>query len=162
MVGVKLRLSAGFKAFLFLIVTTLTGCASAHQYVPLPNQDVDVEQVALSRVYVLRPSTLGAALKLTIRDEIRDVGKTGAKSFLCWERRPGQATIIGEAENRSSVLLDLEAGKRYYVKQGIRMGVMMARNELEVLDDEEGRRLLSKCRKPAVKTDKAPPLPEKV
>ena len=39
-------------------------------------------------------------------------------------------------------MLTVEAGKTYYLQQGIRMGVMKARNELSVMDDAEGQKKL--------------------
>jgi len=52
------------------------------------------------------------------------IGKTGPKSYLCWERNPGAVLITGKAENKSTVSLNAEAGQAYYIQQHVRMGIL--------------------------------------
>jgi hypothetical protein len=40
--------------------------------------------------------------------------------------------------------LKVEAGKTYYLQQEIRMGMMKARNELAVMDDDKAKEKLAK------------------
>ena len=59
-----------------------------------------------------------------------------------------------KSENVDAVELDVEAGKIYYIQQHVRGGAFRARTKLEVLDEAEGERLLAKCKKYGIITDK--------
>jgi hypothetical protein len=124
------------------------GCASTVQYMPMPDQSKAVEDPAKGRIYVFRPAGVGTAISMTVSDTGNPVGRTGPKGYLCWERQPGDAVIGGSAENVSKVSLPVRPGSIHYVFQHLRMGIWIARNDLEVVDETEGRKQLKKC-KPA-------------
>jgi len=88
---------------------------------------------------------------MDVRDGVQLIGKTGPKSFLCWEREPGQTTILGNAENVSSLPLIIAKGEVYYIQQRPRWGLTMARNELRLMKEEVGKKTLAKCKPPKVK-----------
>lgn len=135
---------------MLVVVLFASGCASAKQYVALPDQKVEVENQEMGRIYVLRPSSLGAAISMAVKDDNQLVGDTGAGSFLCWERNPGEAKITGKAENESWVKMYVDKGKRHYVLQRMQMGAFIARNKMEVISEEEGKKYLGKCKPPKV------------
>jgi hypothetical protein len=126
----------------------VVGCASTKQHVKMPNLTVPIEDAAKARIYVIRPATMGGAVSMSVRDGERAIGDTGPSSFLCWEREPGMATIVSKAENEAKVDLTVESGKTYYLLQSVKMGMMMARCSLEVIDETRGKQLLKGC-KPA-------------
>ena len=63
--------------------------------------------------------------------------------------------ITGKAEGISQVPLTIEPGGVYFIFEHVRMGFLMARNELEVLDEQQGREILKRCH--AAKIAPAPP-----
>lgn len=126
------------------------GCAS--QTVAIPNQLNDIKGSNLARIYVLRPTIVGGAISMTITDNGQNIGKTGGKGYLCWDRQPGKAEICGKAENESKVTIDVVAGQVYYIHQHVEMGIVLPRNKLEVVSAERGQELLKKCNTP--KADK--------
>ncbi|MBI9020161.1 MAG: DUF2846 domain-containing protein [Verrucomicrobia bacterium] len=130
-----------------LLLALATGCASTKQFVPMPNQNkqVDADKV---RIYVVRPTTIGAAVSMKVVDSGQFIGQTGPKSYLCWDRDPGMTVISSKAENKAKVSLEAEAGKVYYIQQHVRMGLLYARNKLTFLNDAEGRKIVSKCSPP--------------
>jgi hypothetical protein len=131
-------------------ILVVSGCATAKQYVPLPNQSVEVENPEMTRIYVLRPSTLGAVIPMAVKDGDQLMGETASASYLCWERPPGDTQITGKAENESWVKNYFDKGKRYYVLQRMQMGAFIERNKLEILTEEEGKKYLKKCHPPKV------------
>ena len=116
------------------------GCASTQQFVPLPDQTKEVEDSAKGRIYVMRPATIGAAISMDVSDEGKIIGSTGAHGFLCWEREPGDVVISSKAENTSAVNLPVKAGQVHYIFQHLRLGLVMARNKLEIITEEEGKK----------------------
>ena len=136
--------------FAVVAVLFLSGCAGAKQYLPLPDLTVPVENPDYGRIYVLRPTPFGSAVSMKVREGIKNIGVTGPNSFLAWEREPGPASIVSKAENDEVLNFEVEKGKAYYVQQHVRMGLMEARNELELLSEDEGKALLSKCKAPKV------------
>ena len=135
---------------LFPLLLILANCTSTQQYVTLPDQGQEIADPSMGRIYVLRPAALGSAVSMEIRDGDQVIGKTGPKGYLCWERSPGTTEVVGKAENESSVTVDVERGTVYYILQQIQMGILMARNKLELLTKTEGQEVLAQCKPPEV------------
>ena len=134
-----------------LAALLLMGCASAHQYVPIPDLSKQVEDPNKGRVYVLRPSGFGGAVGMNVADGGQPIGSTGPGRFLCWEREPGDVIITSTSENTSRVSIPVRPGSVHYILQNIRMGIWMARTDLEVIDTERGLKELKKCKAAEVK-----------
>ncbi len=134
------------KASQFIFLIFLVGCASSRQYVPLPDLSRPIENTDQGRIYVLRATPFGCAISMKIREGVRTIGVTGPNSFLVWDREPGHASIVSEAEDDSVLDLEVEKGQTYYIQQHVKMGLLMARNELELLSDDRGKTLLKKCK----------------
>jgi hypothetical protein len=124
----------------------LVGCASTKQSVRIPDLSVPVEDMAKARIYVIRPAFIGSAVTMKVSDNDEPVGKTGPKSYLVWERPPGDAFITSKAEKPCSVALHCEAGKAYYILQRVEPGVWYARCRLEEIDEQRGRDFLKGCK----------------
>jgi len=126
----------------------VAGCASNVQFVKIPNLQQRVEDPTKGRIYLIRPSVMGAAASLEVWDGKQHIGNTGSQSFLCWERPPGEAIISGREENVSTVPVWVQANEVYYIFQHLRVGWVQARNELEVIPAIEATKLLKKCKPP--------------
>jgi hypothetical protein len=126
----------------------MTGCVGTRQYVPLPDQTKTLEDPAKARIYVMRPSRVGTAVSMSVSDDGKLIGSTGAGGFLCWERLPGDSIVSSSSEGVSQAPLSLKAGETYYIYQHLRMGVWIARCELEVINAQQGRNVLKKCHGP--------------
>lgn len=105
---------------------------------PTPDQPADK-----ALVYVLRPSMMGNKVqtKLAVDGEWKGVNR--GNNYFYFTLEPGEHYFCSEAENHSLLTLKVEAGKSYYVQQHIRMGVMKARNEIEPMDEGEGKTKLA-------------------
>lgn len=130
------------------LAALLTGCASNQQFVHFPDQKVRVADPTKGRIYVVRPSAMAKAASIEVWDGNTHIGNTGSKSYLCWERPPGDAIISGKEENVSTVSLWVKTNSVYYIFQHLRMGWVAARNEMEVISEEKALPLLKKCEPP--------------
>ena len=129
---------------LFVAVSCLffVGCASTQQFVPFPDQSKTTEDSTKGRIYVIRPATVGAGISMDVSDDGKIIGSTGPHGFLCWEREPGETIISSKAENTSAVKVPVKAGQAHYIFQHLAMGWVMARNRMEIVTEEEGKRIL--------------------
>jgi hypothetical protein len=73
------------------------------------------------------------------------VGDTAAKTFHWVEIDPGKHTLIGKAENESSVDFNAAPGQNVFVWQEVKLGILSARNKLQLVDDEKGRSGVTEC-----------------
>ena len=96
-------------------------------------------------VYVLRPTSIGSIVKMEVTANGQYIGATGGKRYIYTILDPGKYIFSSKAENTSELHIVLEAGKTYYLEQKVKMGLIMARNELLRLDDIEGHKKLSQC-----------------
>jgi len=83
-----------------------------------------------------------------VSDSGKLVGSTGAHGFLCWEREPGNIVVSSKAENMSAIKVSVEAGKVNYVFQHVGIGVLTYRNRLEIVSEDEGKKVLKECNPP--------------
>ena len=89
---------------------------------------------------------MGAAVKMDVDFDGKPIGQTVAKSYFALEVAPGKHTLISKAENDSVLDVDAEAGKNYFVWQEVKMGLMYARNKLQIVDEVAGKAGVSECK----------------
>lgn len=102
---------------------------------PIPEQPTDK-----ALIYVLRPSMIGMAIqsKLAVDGDWKGVNR--GNNYFYFTLDPGEHLFCSLAENRSLLKLSVEAGKTYYLQQHISLGVAKARNKIELMRDEEGKK----------------------
>jgi hypothetical protein len=137
-----------FLTLLSAISLLFAGCASTQQFVPFPDQAKVVEDPTKGRIYVMRPATVGAAISMDVADSGKIIGSTGPHGFLCWEREPGDIVVSSKAENTSAVKVSVEAGKVNYIFQHMEFGWISARNRLDIVTEDEGKKVLKECNPP--------------
>jgi len=93
-------------------------------------------------VYVLRPTMLGNKIQSKVAADGEWKGVNRGNNYFSFTLPPGQHHLCSQAENRSVLTLKVEAGKTYFLQQHIEMGLLKARNRLDVMSDEEGRKKL--------------------
>ena len=127
----------------------MTSCASTFQYSKIANPSNN----EVATIYVLRPSSFGSAIKFGIYQDEKLIGKLGPKSYLAWNVIPNgrEITIISKSENKDILTINPQAGKTYYIKQKVKMGVAIARTGLEFIDESEGKDILKKLKTPKSK-----------
>ncbi|MBN3815104.1 DUF2846 domain-containing protein [Paraburkholderia sp. Se-20369] len=119
----------------------LAGCAS----VPMgdPQRDAELKTFNAPQekaaIYVYRNESMGGAVKMPVTLDGKILGDTAAKTYLYSEVEPGRHQLVSKAENDSTLDVDTVAGKIYYVWQEVKMGIMYARNKLQLVDDATGQ-----------------------
>jgi hypothetical protein len=122
----------------------LSGCAS----VPMESADKDQALKSFSAppqdqagLYIFRDSSLGAAVKKTIKIDDEVVGETAAKTYFYRLVSPGLHVLATESEFGDNLLeLNAQAGKNHYVRQSIKMGVFVGGAKLTEVSESEGQK----------------------
>lgn len=147
-----------------LILALFSACVSQHrQRVHFPDQDKLIENAQKGRIYVIRHPWLWNIAShmalVSIYDGDMEIGSiAGHRGFLSWERDPGQAAIAC-VPGPGQVTVTVESGKVYYVLQHLvpdwatnnyltPPGGEGLSSRLELVDEETGRKELSKAKPP--------------
>lgn len=136
-------------SFFFVIaLSLLTGCAT------LPSPEKMAQEVSgynlpkqsdteSSLVYVVRPSSLGTLVRFNVflddKEVSSEMGWNRGSQYIYFYVNPGKHTIFSIAENWAEISIDLKAGETAFVKQNPEMGIIMARNSLEIIPEIEGK-----------------------
>ena len=98
----------------------------------------------MAMIYVLRPTMMGNGIqtKLAVDGEWKGVNR--GNNYFFFPLRPGEHYVCSKAENRSVITINVEAGKTYYLQQHITMGVLKARNSVDVMKEDEAKGKLEK------------------
>lgn len=124
----------------------LSACATTQQVVDIPDQNTTVASSAKARIYVMRPSIIGAASGFTVYDGKQFIGMTYSKGCLSWERKPGKVELVSKGENTSKLNFTAYKGMTYYFKQNPAIGLMGPRNNLVKISSEQGKKYLETCK----------------
>lgn len=96
----------------------------------------------VATVCMYRPTNLGAALTIPVRDNGQLVGVTRAFSYFCWFAEPGRHRIAvaggSDAEDRN---FDLRAGERLQLQHEINIG----NDALRIIDPREAQTFANEC-----------------
>lgn len=94
-------------------------------------------------VYVVRPSSLGTLIRFNVfldgKEPASEMGYTRGAQYIYFYVSPGKHLIQSKAENWAEITIDAQAGQVIFLKQDPQMGIVMARNNLNAIDDVEGR-----------------------
>jgi len=97
-------------------------------------------------VYFIRPSSLAKLVTIGVECDGNGLGSTKPKQYIYAILDPGKHTFTSHTENHASLDLTLEAGKIYYIQQKIKVGLVVARVGLEVMNESDGRKALNDCK----------------
>jgi len=145
-----MRLNTRFTLVIALLIASfMAGCAS----VPMTSIDDDakaksfVVQKDKSSIYVYRNESLGGAIPMTVALDGKVAGQSAMMTYFLFEVVPGAHEVSSIAENTSTLKLQTEAGKAYYVWQEVKMGMWMARSQLQQVDEPTGRKAVLECKR---------------
>lgn len=136
-------------AALAALVVLVTGCAS----VPMASLDDDARAknfaVAPGKasIYVYRNESLGGAIPMTVTLNGKVAGQSGPQTYYLWEVEPGAHEVGSIAENTSTLKLDTRPGQAYFIWQEVKMGLWMARTQLQQVDEATGRKGVAECKR---------------
>ncbi|HVF37321.1 MAG TPA: DUF2846 domain-containing protein [Sphingomicrobium sp.] len=99
--------------------------AAAEATVVLPTPTAGKGQVVF-----FRPSSMGFAIKCTVRENGAMVSRVGAGKYHVVEVEPGLHNFTAKTEKTDEVAVQVEPDETSFVKCGISMGVMVGRPNL--------------------------------
>jgi hypothetical protein len=146
--GNLMNFSRRLAAFLVLLASLfVTGCAS----VAMTSQIDDAKAKSFAvrpdkaNIYVYRNETFGAAVPMTVTLNGKVAGQTASKTYFLFEVDPGAHEVGSIAENVAALKLSVVPGKSYFVWQEVKMGLWMARTQLQEVDEATGRGAVAQC-----------------
>lgn len=128
---------------IILVAFLLSSCAATRQYA-IARPDLPAEESA--SIFIIRPSPIAVSVRAGVYQDGELMGDLGAKNYIRWQV-PANGEVIdlmSKTENRSRYSFTPEAGKSYYFKVALRIGIVFTRNKLRLLEEEEGEELLAK------------------
>ena len=99
-----------------------------------------------SGLYLYRDSAVGRALKKDLRVDGKCIGESAPDVFFYTEVAGNKEHVISTESEFSPNTLTLlfEAGKNYFVRQYIRLGVFVGGADLEVIPEAQGKEAVAK------------------
>jgi len=124
------------------ISLSVIGCASvnmgdAHQDASAKKFTAPKDNTA---VYIYRNESIGGGVKMDVALDGKPIGQTAAKTYLFKEVAPGKHTITSTAENTDTMEIEAKPGALLYIWQEVKMGVLYARNKLQLVDEVQGKK----------------------
>lgn len=130
------------------IVALLAGCASVKME---PKEASDKAKqfgaptAGMAGVYVYRDSFVGKALKKDVWIDGKCIGESGPDVFFYTEAAPGKHTLSTESEfSPNDLAIMLEAGKNYFYRQFIKLGLVKGGADLEPIAEAEAKPAIAK------------------
>ncbi|MDR2118559.1 MAG: hypothetical protein LBP25_03375 [Tannerellaceae bacterium] len=127
-----------------LFATSLlwTGCGAGKASLSAtPGETYRLDE-SCALIHVYRPaSMMGRAMSyhLNLDDEavfrVKNKSKTTVRVT-----SEGKKTLWAKTETREELPIEIELGKEYYVRCGVRMGALVGRPRVELVDGETGKR----------------------
>jgi hypothetical protein len=134
---------------ILVILVNLTGCA----YVPMATTADDqlrkqflAPTEGKSGLYIFRDSYLGTALtkKIYIDDQL--IGTTAPKTYFFREISAGHHKLATESEfSNNEISIFTNPGSNYFVRQYIKIGVIIGGANLEQVTEEDGKKGVLDC-----------------
>jgi hypothetical protein len=135
--------------FAIVVALSLSGCASVEMASMAESaraKEFNPPSDGNSGVYLYRDSFLGKSLKKDLYIDGQCIGETAADVFFYAEVK-GDKTHRVDTESEfspNSLELLFEAGKNYFIRQFIKMGVFVGGAGLEQIEEEQGKKAVSK------------------
>ena len=112
--------------FVILCFALLTGCATTNMLRPAQPPALTANQDS-SLLVILRDGWLGSAIVFCNYLDGKFIGETTGSTYFVTQVPPGEHYVVGTTENTAVAYLNFEAGKRYFLRQGVTMGIWRAR-----------------------------------
>ena len=132
------------KSFAALTMTfVLVGCASVSMGDAKQDQALKTFQALptdKAGVYIYRNETMGAAVKMDVMIDGKNIGETAANTYLYREVAPGIHTIQSKAENTDTLEVELKPTTLTFIWQEVKMGILYARTKLHLVSEQEGKK----------------------
>lgn len=136
------RLTFSLVSLVLLALTTACATAPESRDARLKRFEAMGEVASL---YVYRSEALGPGDRMEVVLDGKPLGRTGAKTYLHSAIAPGTHKLVSKAENVEVLEFEAMAGKLYFARQEVRLGIFGSRSRLAIVNGEEGRRGVLEC-----------------
>lgn len=136
------------KGLLLGAILFLSGCAT----IPMEPKETSMKAKSFNPpaegnagLYIYRDSMLGAALKKDIWVDGKCIGESAPHVFFYEDVKGNQEhTVSTESEfSPNNLLVKIESGKNYFIRQYIKMGAFVGGANLELMGEEEGKKAIT-------------------
>jgi Protein of unknown function (DUF2846) len=132
------------SVFTLAAIILVSGCASVEMASKAESEKVkefNPPSQGNAGVYVYRDSFVGKALKKDIWIDGKCIGESAPDVFFYTEVEGGKSHKVDTESEFSPNTLELvfEAGKKYFIRQFIKMGVFVGGAGLETISEEQGK-----------------------
>ena len=94
-------------------------------------------------VYVVRPSSLGGLIRFNVfvgdEEPASEMGYTRSSQYIYFNLTPGKHRILSKAEVLAETEVSAQEGDIIFIQQEPSIGIVMARNNLFKLPEDEGK-----------------------
>ncbi len=147
-----------------LLVFFAAGCATLPAPDVMKNEIMNYQLPQLPEegkalVYIVRPEFAGGIVRFNVflddQEAESEMGYTRNQQYIYFNLMPGSHKIYSKAENWAEADVDVKPGEIIFIKQEVKMGIIMARNALSVIEEYEGKYHVKTLKKgEIIKTDK--------
>ncbi len=131
-----------------IVIALLAGCAS----VKMESKEASAKAkqfaappAGMAGIYVYRDSFVGKALKKDVWLDGKCIGESAPDTFFYTEASSGKHTLSTESEfSPNDLAIMVEAGKNYFYRQFIKLGLVKGGANLEAMTDEQGKVAVAK------------------
>ncbi|MCB2148921.1 MAG: DUF2846 domain-containing protein [Deltaproteobacteria bacterium] len=109
-----------------ICIALLTGCATTQMIKPEQPPELAAKPDSALLV-IIRDTFLGGGIVFWNYLDGKFIGETMGKSYFITHVPPGRHYVVAATENTGIADLDFQAGRHYFLRQGIAMGVWRAR-----------------------------------
>lgn len=100
----------------------------------------------MGQVVLFRPGGMGSAVKCTVRENGKMVGRVSGNRYYVIDAEPGAHSFTAKSEATDTVTVQVESDETTYVKCKIAMGVMVGRPNLSPSTEEEWLKASAKAK----------------
>lgn len=134
-----------YKVIAVFFVLALSGCASGPSFQDYAG-DIEAASSDEGRIYMYRPSILGAALQPKVHLNNDIVGNAVSQGFFYVDRPAGDYTVSTSTEAKRSLSFHLEAGEEKYIRFEAKIGFLVGHIKPVLVDAEVGEKQIKKTK----------------
>jgi hypothetical protein len=131
---------------LILTVCGIASCATTGVKFSEMNVAKASQDPGQGRIFIYRPSSLGAAIRPDILLNNEKVGEAISWGFFYVDRPPGEYTVVTSTEVTRKCSFTLDKGQTRYIRMAVSMGFFAGHVYGELVDEAVGIEELKGCR----------------
>jgi hypothetical protein len=130
---------------LVLIIAFCSGCATTQMIKPEKPPKLEAK-AGTALLVIVRDTYFGGNIVFWNYLDGKFIGETTAKTYIVTNVQPGEHYVVSATENTGVAHLNFQAGKHYFLRQGVTMGVWRARTSgFSPIPAEEARKVIQDC-----------------